>query len=202
MLHVSILRRISLSVLFPILFSGVLSAADVTMPNSLAHSTHSLQVVRLSTNVVKIDGNLYRIQQGRLFPLFGIAIKWFFSSIVPAVISQLKEEVVGYFQEKGIELVNSALGRRSDVEEITLTATGDNQADGNIALSSQAEDHDHNQAQDNTESVEVEDASDQEQLGDNVQSVLDEQLEYVDQYYEGDIDGDGKDGADEAEDNE
>lgn len=136
--------------------------------------------------LVVINGKLYKEKNGVFFPLLGIVLKW----VAPIVIGELKEMATNFvkdlFTEKNIKVLDESQGTREDVEVITINAE-DADKDGNLEFSSESEDHNNDGEDDNeTEMVEY------ENYENGLEQVVNSQLEYIDQYYQGDIDGDGK----------
>lgn len=132
-----------------------------------------------------INGKLYKEKNGMLFPLVGVVIEF----IAPKIIGELKEMAINYikdlFAEKEIEVLDDNQGTREDVEVITIHAD-DTDSDGNFELSSESEDHNNDGEEDNeTEPAEYDDYKT------GLEQIVDDQLEYIDHYYQGDVDGDG-----------
>ena len=91
-----------------------------------------------------------------------------------------------FFAEKNMKVVDEDQGDRKDVEVITINAQ-DNDNDGNLELSSSSEDHDNDgNNDDETEFAEYDDTEK------GIDAILDKKLQYIDQFYTGDIDGDGE----------
>ncbi len=135
--------------------------------------------------ILVINGKLYKEKNGILIPLLGIVLKW----VAPIIIGELKERATNYvknlFTEKNIKVLDESQGKREDVEVITINAE-DADNDGNLEFSSESEDHNNDGKDDNeTEFVEF------ENYENGLEQVINNQLEYIDQYYQGDIDGDG-----------
>lgn len=144
----------------------------------------------LSTNhtkIVIVNNKIYKIKDGKLFPLLGIILKF----IGPKIISSVKQKAINYakqiFTEKSIEVLDESFANREDVEEITLNAQ-DSDNDGKFEFASRHEHHLNEIITDDT-TLHFEEYDNVEA---GVENEISNQLEFIDQYYEGDIDGDGK----------
>lgn len=136
--------------------------------------------------IVKIDGKYYKEKDGVLFPLYGFVLKLIAPNLQEVLINGALDLAKSFFAEKNIKVVDEDQGDREDVEVITINAQ-DNDNDGNIELSSSCEDHDKDgENDDETEFAEYDDTEK------GLDVILEEQLEYIDQFYTGDIDGDGE----------
>ena len=136
--------------------------------------------------IVKVNGTYYKEKNGVMLPLYGFVLDW----VAPNLKQQLINEGIAIFKslltDKNFKILDASEGEREDVEVITINAQ-DADNDGNIEFSSFCEDHDNNGANDDeTEYVEY----DSEETG--LSTILNTQLGYIDQYYSGDIDGDGE----------
>ena len=152
---------------------------------SITTNIYSNSFEETPPKLIAINGKLYKEKNGVLFPLIGIVIKW----VVPMIIGEIKERALNYvtemFNEKDIKILPASDGNRDDVEVITLNGQ-DNDEDGNFEFSSESEDHNNDGVEDNeTELTEF------ENMENGLEQVLNNQLNYIDQFYEGDVDGDG-----------
>ncbi|WP_395054264.1 hypothetical protein [Flavobacterium sp.] len=137
------------------------------------------------SSIIIINGKLYKQKNGVLFPLVGIVLKW----IAPIIIGEIKERAINFvkdlFTEKDIKVLDESEGERDDVEVITINGQ-DTDQDGNYEFSSGSEDHNNDGEEDNeTEFTEY------ESYENGLEQLVNNQLEYIDQYYQGDVDGDG-----------
>jgi hypothetical protein len=136
--------------------------------------------------IVKIDGKYYKEKDGVLFPLYGFVLKLIAPNLQEDLINGALDLAKSFFAEKNIKVVDEDQGDREDVEVITINAQ-DNDNDGNIELSSSCEDHDKDgENDDETEFAEYDETED------GMDAILEKQLEYIDQFYTGDVDGDGE----------
>jgi hypothetical protein len=137
--------------------------------------------------IVKVNGTYYKEKDGVLLPfLYGLAL----DLVAPNLKQELMNKAVAffksYFADKNFKILDASEGEREDVEVITINAQ-DTDNDGNIEFSSFCEDHDNNgENDDETEFIEY------NSMETGLNAVLDTQFEYIDQYYSGDIDGDGE----------
>ena len=148
-------------------------------------NVYSTTTKQVPPKLIVINGKLYKEKDGVLFPLVGIVLKW----VAPIIIGELKEMATNFvkdlFTEKNIKVLDKSQGTREDVEVITINAS-DTDQDGNLEFSSESEDHNNDGEDDNeTEMVEY------ENYENGLEQVVNNQLEFIDQYYQGDIDGDG-----------
>jgi hypothetical protein len=136
--------------------------------------------------IVKIDGKYYKEKDGVLFPLLGVVLNFVAPNLKEELISEAIEFAKSFFAEKKIQIVGENEGSKEEVEVITINAQdGDN--DGNVELSSSSEDHDKDgENDDETEFAEYDDTES------GLDAVLEKQLHYIDQFYTGDVDGDGE----------
>ena len=136
--------------------------------------------------IVKIDGKYYKEKDGVLFPLLGVVLNFVAPNLKEELINEAIELAKSFFAEKKIQIVDANEGSEEEVEVITINAQ-DNDNDGNVELSSSSEDHDKDgENDDETEFAEYDDTEK------GLDAILEEQLEYIDQFYTGDIDGDGE----------
>lgn len=136
--------------------------------------------------IVKIDGKYYKEKDGVLLPLWGIVLKIVAPNLQEDLINGALGLAKSFFAEKNIKVADEEQVDREDVEVITINAQ-DNDNDGKIELSSSSEDHNNDgENDDETEFAEYENTEN------GVDVVLEKQLEYIDQFYAGDVDGDGK----------
>ena len=143
------------------------------------------QLEKNPPKLVEINGKFYKEINGTLFPLLGVVLKW----ITPMIVSNVKEKakifVQEIFAEKKINILDESQGERDDVEIITINGN-DADKDGNIEFTTESEDHNNDGQDDNlTEIIE------EENIEDSLEKVIFNQLQYIDQFYQGDIDGDG-----------
>jgi hypothetical protein len=136
--------------------------------------------------ILKIDGKYYKEKDGVLFPLLGVVLNFVAPNLKEELISEAIELAKSFFAEKKIQIVDANDGSEEQVEVITINAQdGDN--DGNVELSSSSEDHDKDgENDDETELTEYDNTES------GLDAILDKQLQYIDQYYTGDVDGDGE----------
>ncbi|MFE3847170.1 hypothetical protein ACFX5D_04205 [Flavobacterium sp. LB3P45] len=136
--------------------------------------------------IVKIGGNYYKEKDGVLLPLWGLVLKIVAPNLQEDLINGALELAKSFFSDKNIKVLDDSQGDREDVEVITINAQ-DNDNDGHIELSSSSEDHNNDgENDDETELAEYENTEN------GLDSVLEKQLEYIDQFYTGDVDGDGQ----------
>jgi hypothetical protein len=136
--------------------------------------------------IVKIDGKYYKEKDGVLFPLYGFVLKLIAPNLQEDLTNMALDLAKSFFAEKNIKVVDEDQGDREDVEVITINAQ-DNDNDGNVELSSSCEDH--NKDGENDDETEFAEYDDTES---GLDAILDKQLQYIDQFYTGDIDGDGE----------
>lgn len=135
---------------------------------------------------VNIDGKFYKEKNGVLFPLLGVVLNFVAPNLKEELINEAIELAKSFFAEKKIQIVDANEGSEEEVEVITINVQ-DNDNDGNVELSSSSEDHDNNgENDDETEFSEY----DETEKG--MDAILEKQLEYIDQFYTGDVDGDGE----------
>ena len=121
--------------------------------------------------------------------LLGIAIKYVVSS---GIWAQVKDATVLYVKnfltkmgQKQLALNTSS---RNDVEQITIKIT-DNNNDGELEYSTFVEDHNGDGYADNLQTLETEENNAQQTL----ETLLNNEFSFIDDYYLGDIDLDGED---------
>lgn len=124
------------------------------------------------------------------FPvLLGVAVKYIVNT---GIGNQLMDAITSYvgnfFTRMSQKQLTLKSASRNDVEQITIKIT-DNDNDGQLEYSTYVEDHDGDGYADNMQSLETEGNDDEETLN----SLLKNQLSYIDDFYEGDIDLDRED---------
>jgi hypothetical protein len=136
--------------------------------------------------IIKVNGTYYKEKNGVMLPLLGVALNFLAPNLKQELINEGISILKSFFEDKKIKIVDASQGEQEDVEVITINAQ-DTDNDGNIEFSSFCEDHDNNgENDDETEFIEY------DSIETGLDTVLDTQLEYIDQYYSGDIDGDGE----------
>jgi hypothetical protein len=136
--------------------------------------------------IVKVNGTYYKEKDGVMLPLLGVALNFLAPNLKQELINEGFSILKSFFEDKKIKIVDASQGEQEDVEVITINAQ-DTDNDGNIEFSSFCEDHDNNgENDDETEFMEY------NSMETGLDAVLDTQFEYIDQYYSGDIDGDGE----------
>lgn len=142
--------------------------------------------VKEPIKLVRIDGQWYKIQNGQKFAFFGALIKFVVAPIAKAMLDNVKEAVIDWAKEAAIKLVSSD-NNNPNIETITLHVT-------KKGLVAYCEDHDGNGHLDNKEIEMLDNPNDENEIDEDVASLLSAEIKYVDQFYDGDIDHDGEDG--------
>jgi hypothetical protein len=149
-------------------------------------TTCNAATVNKKPKIVKVDGRYYKEKEGVLFPLLGVVLNFVAPNLKEELMNEALELAKSFFAEKKIQIVPANEGSEEEVEVITINAE-DNDNDGNVELSSSSEDHDKDGVNDDeTDFVEYDDTEK------GVDTMLEKQLQYIDQFYSGDLDGDGE----------
>ncbi|WP_158728615.1 hypothetical protein [Flavobacterium sp. I-STPA6A] len=152
----------------------------------LSHNNCSAKTINQNNKIVKIDGKYYKEKDGVLFPLLGVVLNFVAPNLKDELIREAIDLAKSFFAEKKIQIVDESEGSKEFIEIFTINVQ-DNDSDGNIELSSSSEDHDNDGTNDYaTESAEYNDTEN------GMDIILDKQLRYIDQFYSGDVDGDGE----------
>lgn len=158
----------------------------IALVSILSFNICNAATINEKPKIIKIDGKYYKEKDGVLLPLYGYVLNFIAPNLKEDLINVAIELAKSFFAEKNIKVVDEDQGDREDVEVITINAQ-DNDNDGNIELSSSSEDHDKDG--DNDDETEI---AEYENTENGLDTVLEKQLEYIDQFYAGDIDGDGE----------
>jgi hypothetical protein len=152
----------------------------------LSLSNCNANTINGKPKIIKIEGKYYKEKDGVLFPLYGFVLKLIAPNLQEDLTNMALDLAKSFFAEKSIKVVADDQGDREDVEVITINAQ-DSDNDGKVELSSSSEDHDNDGVNDDeTEFAEYEDTEN------GLDTILEKQLQYIDQFYTGDIDGDGE----------
>lgn len=164
---------------------SILICANTNARETTIIQNSNFQIKTEKTKLVVINGKLYKLKNGKFIPLLGIAIKFIGGIVLDEIKTRAMNHIQSFLAEKEINVVDDNLAKQEDVEEIIINIE-DVDSDGIYEISSETEDHNGDGEEDNgTELHEFEDF----ELG--LEQNLITQIEFFDQFYQGDLDGDG-----------
>lgn len=168
-----------------IMSSSVVMTAKVQNLQRPAAIKIEAETFNKQARIIVVNGKLYKYKNGKFFPLVGIVLTFVKTETINAIKEKALNFVRNLFLEKDIPIVEDKYVEQENVEEIEIDIEDQN-GDRNYEILTSAEDHVGNGEDDNkTELHEF--STLEEGLEQNIMS----QIEFFDQFYQGDLDGDG-----------